>query len=148
MSYYHYPKGIRLPQIVKDGFIKLSTAGIEKREKPAAWLTMSPEWDASCNVGQILNQKNLEACKAYSSNEIESVTVNNDYMKKEIGMCRIVISETIPTISWAKFKYVSGISERMYNALDHFLWQKTFTQYKVAFAYEKEMVANYETSIQ
>jgi hypothetical protein len=39
-------------------------------------------------------------------------------MKKEIGMCRILISETVPVISWAKHKYVSGISEPMWYAID------------------------------
>lgn len=39
-------------------------------------------------------------------------------MKREIGMCRILINESLPVISWAKFKYVSKISEWMYEAID------------------------------
>jgi hypothetical protein len=35
-------------------------------------------------------------------------------------MCRILISETLPTISWAKFKHKSNISERTFNAIDSY----------------------------
>jgi hypothetical protein len=94
MSYYHYPKGSHLVSIVKNGIIKTTNKGCEKKEKPAAWLTKIPE------------------C------EVDTVTATFDYMKKEIDMCRILISETLPTISWAEFKYVSGISGIIYHALD------------------------------
>jgi hypothetical protein len=117
MSYYHYTKGSHLPKIVKDGIIKTTNNGCEKREKPAAWLTKSSEWEVACNVG-IVDSEGLEVGKTYSAKDVEIKTADNEYMKQVIGMCRIVISETLPTISWAKFKYVSGISDRMYNALD------------------------------
>lgn len=120
MSYYHYTKGCHLSNIVKDGIIKTTSAGCEKKEKPAAWLTKSPEWEVACNIGILTNAHELEIGKVYSSDEVESITVNNDYMKKEIGMCRILISETLPVISFAKFKYVSKISEFSYNALDSY----------------------------
>lgn len=117
MSYYHYTKGFHLPTIVNDGIIKTTNAGIEKREKPAAWLTKSPQWEICCNIGTILNQ-DLEAGKTYLLNDLERKTVTNSFMRKHIGMCRIVISETLPTVSWAKFKYANGISERMYDTLN------------------------------
>lgn len=96
MSYYHYTKGCHLPFIVKDGIIKTTNKGCDKKEKPATWLTKSPE------------------------GEVDTVTDPFDYMKKEIGMCRILISETLPTVSWAEFKYESGISDIMYYALDDY----------------------------
>ncbi len=96
MSYYHYTKGSHLVRIVKNGIIKTINKGCEKKEKPAAWLTKSPEW------------------------EVDKFTARIDYMKKEIGMCRILISETLPTVSWAEFKNVSGISDIMYKALDDY----------------------------
>jgi hypothetical protein len=120
MSYYHYTKGCHLPSIVKDGIIRTTNNGCEKKEKPAAWLTKSPEWEVACNIGQVLNYNDLVVGQVYSSDEVDLVTVNNDYMKKEIGMCRILISETLSTISWTKFKYVSKISEKTYYALDSF----------------------------
>lgn len=120
MSYYHYTKGCLLPSIVKDGIIKTSKSLVEKKEKPAVWLTKSPEWEKSCNIGKIVSQTELKPGCIYSSDEVRSVTVDNNYMKNEVGMCRILISETAQTVSFAKFKHVSGISERMYNALESY----------------------------
>jgi hypothetical protein len=118
MSYYHYTKGCLLPSIVRDGIIETSKVLIEKHEKPAVWLTKSPVWEPACNIGKVINGDELISGKLYPIDAIESITVNNDYMKKEIGMCRILISETVPVISWAKHKYVSGISEPMWYAID------------------------------
>lgn len=121
MSYYHYTKGCHLPSIVKDGIIKTSKNFLDKNEKPAAWLTKSPDWDVACNIGKVLNGKDLVSGQYYSTDQIDLVPVNNDYMKNEIGMCRILVSEDLPTISWAKFRYASGISENSYTSLDsHF----------------------------
>jgi hypothetical protein len=118
MSYYHYTKGCFLPSIVKDGIIETSKTVLEKNEKPVVWLTKSPIWESACNIGKIINHEKLLPGKIYSSDEVQSVTVSDDYMKKEVGMCRILISESLPVISWAKFKYESRISERRYSALD------------------------------
>ena len=120
MNYYHYTKGNHLAKIVNEGLIRTTDVLIEKKEKPAAWLTKSPEWEPACNIGKIFNAHELEVGKVYSSDEVDWRTVNNDYMKKEIGMCRILISESLPVISWAKFKYVSKISEAGYYALDKY----------------------------
>jgi hypothetical protein len=118
MNYYHYTKGCHLQSIVKEGMIRTTNNGCEKKERPAAWLTKSPEWDVACNIGHVLNYQELVSGQIYSSKEIDLVTATNEYMKKEIGMCRILISESLPVISWAKFKYVSKISEEGYNMLD------------------------------
>lgn len=118
MSYYHYTKGCHLPSIVKDGIIKTSKVLLDKKEKPAAWLTKSPIWETACNIGQVLNTNELVGGQTYSADEVQTITSSNDYMKKEIGMCRIVISDKLPVISWAKFKHVSRISEAYYDAID------------------------------
>jgi hypothetical protein len=118
MSNYHYTKGCHLPSIVKDGVIKQSTCLIEYKEKPAVWLTKSSEWEIACNIGKVINHQDFVSGQICDLNDIESVTVSNNYMKKEIGMCRILINESLPTISWAKFKYASGISESIFNAID------------------------------
>lgn len=118
MNYYHYTKGCHLAKIVNTGMIKTTKCGIEKKEKPAAWLTKSPEWEVACNVGTITNSQGLTTGQVYSSNDVDTVTASLDYMKKEIGMCRILISEKLPTVSWAKFKHVSRISANGYSALD------------------------------
>lgn len=120
MNYYHYTKGCHLPKIVRDGIIETSKVLIEKHEKPAVWLTKSPEWEVACNIGKVLNANDFVSGKLYPIDAINSVTVNNDYMKKEVGMCRILINETLPVISWAKFKYVSRISESTWEAIDSY----------------------------
>lgn len=118
MSYYHYTKGCHLPSIVKDGFIKTSAVLLDKHERPAVWLTKSPEWDIACNVGIVTNAKELIYGQIQYIHEVNMITSTIDYMKSKIGMCRILVNENIPTITWAKYKYVSGISEKLYNGLD------------------------------
>ena len=120
MSYYHYTKGCHLAKIVNEGLIRTSKNLIEKREKPAAWLTKSPEWEVACNIGIVTNMSELKAGKIYSSDKVDTVTATIEYMKREIGMCRVVISESLPVVSWAKFKHVSGISEQTYYAIDSY----------------------------
>lgn len=118
MNYYHYTKGCHLPSIVREGKIRTSNAGIENREKPAAWLTKSPEWDSACNFGVAVDIFNSQGEQTHSIDELDMVTATNNCIKREIGMCRIIISDKLPTITWAKFKYVSGISTDTFNAID------------------------------
>ncbi len=120
MSYYHYTKGCHLAKIVNEGIITTSKNLLDKKEKPAAWLTKSPIWEVACNSGLVTNNHQLKVGQVYTSAEVDTVTASNDYMKKEIGMCRILISESLSVVSWAKFKYVSGISLGVYNALDEY----------------------------
>jgi hypothetical protein len=118
MSYYHYTNGSRLGSILKDGIIKTSKILLDKKEKPATWLTKSPEWDLACNVGIVKNTKELAVEQDYLSDEVRIETADYDYMKKEIGMCRILINESLPVISWAKFRYVSGVEWTSYYVID------------------------------
>ncbi len=118
MSYYHYTNGCHLPSIVKEGMIRTTNIGCEKKERPAAWLTKSPEWDLACNVGIVKNTKKLADEQDYLNEEVRIETADYDYMKKEIGMCRILISESLPVIPWAKFRYVSGIEWTSYYVID------------------------------
>jgi hypothetical protein len=77
MSYYHYTKGCHLPSIVKDGIIETSKVLLDKHEKPAVWLTKSPEWEVACNIGKILNADEFVSGKEYPIDAINSVTVKN-----------------------------------------------------------------------
>ena len=124
MSYYHFTKGCHLAKIVNEGIIKTSKNHLDKKEKPAAWLTKSSEWDVACNIGIVKNIKELAIGQVYFSDEVDIETANNDYMRKEIGMCRILINENLPVISWAKFKYVSGITLSSYYAIDEYSRKK------------------------
>jgi hypothetical protein len=120
MSYYHYTKGYHLAKIVNDGLITTSKNYLDKKEKPVAWLTKSPIWEVTCNSGLVPNNQDLKVGQVYTSNKVKPVIASNDYMKKKIGMCRILVSDRIPVISWAKFKHVSGISSGFYYCLDKY----------------------------
>lgn len=112
MSYYHYTKGSHLSSIIKDGMIKTTNDECcEEKVKPAAWLTKSPEWEVACNTGIFTYDELVDGI-----NEIHSIPADDEYVKKEIGWCRILISENLPTTSWKEFKQVSGISKSGYNA--------------------------------
>jgi hypothetical protein len=118
MSIYHYTNGCHLAKIVNEGLIRTSKKFLDKKQKPAAWLTKSPEWDVACNVGIVKDTKKLAVEQDYFFDEVEIKIVDNDYMKKEIGMCRILINESLPVVSWAKFRYVSGIEWNSYYVID------------------------------
>lgn len=120
MSYYHYTKGYHLSSIVREGIIRTSSILLDRNEKPAAWLSKSPKWEVACNEGYVTNASDLEEGQVYSSEDVDVVTTTLNHMKKEIGMCRILIDEKLPTVSWAEYENVSGISEEVYQALDEF----------------------------
>lgn len=118
MSYYHYTNGCHLPSIVRFGIIKSSEILSEIHEKFAVWLTKSPEWEVACTVGKVISHDELVRSIEYPVDPIETVTADIDYMKKEIGMCRILISETVPVISWANLKEVGKILDAGYDFID------------------------------
>jgi hypothetical protein len=61
---YHYTTGRKLKQIINAGAINPTTAKIEPHEKPVAWFSTSPEWEATATkcsipgkVGQLITAK-------------------------------------------------------------------------------------------
>ena len=119
MSYYHYTNGLRLPSIVKDGIIKANRISYETNEKPTVWLTQSPKWDFACNVGVQINH-NLEIEKIHESKQGGMVTATTDYMRAELGMCRIEVSENLPTSTWSEYKYLDCIPENIYDSFNDY----------------------------
>ncbi len=121
MSYYHYTNGLRLPSIVKDGVIQTTTISNELNEKPALWLTKSPVWDIACNARVDVND-NLEIVKIHESKKGGMLSATTDYMKNQIGMCRIIINKPLQTNTWAEYKFLGHISEKVYDFFnDYFL---------------------------
>lgn len=120
MSIYHYTRATKVLGIVNGGFIRTSKNLIGKKEKPAVWLTKSPEWESAFMDGRLIHPTVVKSGSIYSTDQIQREATDIDFMKCEIGMCRIVIREDLPTVSWAKFKHVSGISEKSYNAIDSY----------------------------
>jgi hypothetical protein len=126
MNYYHYTKSMHLGSIVRGGEIRQSQIRTEKQEKPSVWLTTSSEWESACNVG-IVSPEIMKSSKIYGTIKPDQiVTATDDYMIKEIGQCRIVLKENLPVVTWAKYKYVSGISEKMYDQMHSFNTNKGF----------------------
>lgn len=108
MSNYHYTKAVNLPSIINEGKIRTTILTGVKKEKPAVWLTTSEEWEPCCSSGKIDRLTN------------STKTMSLDEMKEIMGVCRIKISEKLPTVTWAKFKHVGGISEELHNNLTDF----------------------------
>lgn len=99
MSNYHYTKAVHLPSIINEGKIRTTIVTCDKNEKPAVWFTSSEEWEPCCNVGKM-----DPFTKRFTA-------ISFDEMQENFGVCRIKISEKLPTISWAKFKYAGKISD-------------------------------------
>ncbi len=120
MIHYHYTKGCLLPSIVRDGIIKASKENLDKQERPVVWLSKSPHWEVACNKGKVLYGNIFNCTASHPKDIFNSITVNNDYMKREVGMCRILISETVPLVSWDRYKYAGNIPESVYEAIDSY----------------------------
>jgi hypothetical protein len=95
MNYFHYTKAICLPHILNDGYIRLSTKFIRKHEKPVVWLTKSEQYERTCTLATDENVVDL------------------------IGRARIRINSELPTITFARFRYVSGIDDNLYLRLKY-----------------------------
>jgi len=108
MSNYHYTKAVHLPSIINEGKIRTTIVTGAKKEKPAVWLTTSEEWEPCCSSGKIDPINN------------SSKTMSLEEMKETMGVCRIKVSEKLPTVTWAKFKYVGGITEFLHNYFTEF----------------------------
>jgi hypothetical protein len=61
---FHYTSGEKLKQIINSGHIRPSTAHVPLNEKPVAWFSTSPEWEATATkcsipgkVGQLITAK-------------------------------------------------------------------------------------------
>ncbi len=108
MNNYHYTKAIHLPSIINEGLIRTTLITNSKKERRAAWLTKSEEWEVCCSASSI-NPSNGP-----------SMRLNNEEMRDMFGMCRIKISDSLPTISWQKFKYVGKVSEMDYECFTYY----------------------------
>lgn len=108
MSNYHYTKAVHLASIVNEGKIRTTTITNDKKERPAAWLTKSDEWEVCCSAATLDSQGNTQS------------RLSVDEMKESFGVCRIKIKETLPTTNWAKFKYVGKVSASNYYLFDEF----------------------------
>jgi hypothetical protein len=108
MNNYHYTKAIHLANIINEGEIRTTLVTGDKKERPAVWLTKSEEWEVCASPG--------------STDPITGINtlMTLQEMKESVGVCRIKISEMLPTTSWAKFKYDGKISETVHQHLTEY----------------------------
>ena len=108
MSNYHYTKAVHLANIVNDGEIRTTIITSDKKERPAVWLTRSEEWEVCCSGNRVDKDGRFKS----------RLTLKE--MRETLGICRIKINESLPTTSWAKFKYVGNISDSLYESFNDF----------------------------
>ncbi len=118
MSYYHLTKGLHLPSIVNEGLIRTTLISDEKKEKPAVWLTQSTDWDNACNANELISPLEAESEWINKIFGKKDRRLNFSEMRSILGLSRIKIKESLPVTTWAKYKYVGGISENFYTAFD------------------------------
>jgi hypothetical protein len=112
MNNYYYTKAVNLISIINEGKIRTTLLTGTKKEKPAVWLTTSEESEPCCSLGKI--DPLINTTKTMYLGEIKEI----------MGVCRIKISEKLPTVSWAKFKHIGGIPEELHNSLTDFIDNK------------------------
>lgn len=108
MNNYHYTKAMHLPSIINEGMIRTTLITRSKKERRATWLTKSEEWEVCCSAGCI------------DPSNGTSIRISNEEMRDTFGMCRIKISDSLPTTSWQKYKYVGKVSEMDYECFTHY----------------------------
>ena len=97
---YHYTTGLKLKQIINSGHIRPSTAHVPLNEKPVAWFSTSPEWEATatkCSITGKLGQ--LITAKAQGG--LVRITVP--------GICAPYVFQQLPLIAGTKPSVCIGL---------------------------------------
>jgi hypothetical protein len=88
---HHYTTGLKLRAIIDSGAIKPTTAKIEPHEKPVAWFSTSPEWEATATKVSILGKAG------------QVLTA-----KAEGGLVRITVPSTCAPYTFPQLPLVAG----------------------------------------
>ena len=100
LRFFHYTSPTYLPAIIKAGYIKFATAGIDKKEKPAVWLSTNPVWEHTATKIGMINGIPTQ------------MTMEQQY--KLVGLARIEVQRLDDFVSWKKFRHVSGVTEQSF----------------------------------
>lgn len=120
---WHYTNGLVIDEIVKAGFIKLATAGVDAGEKPAAWFSTNPTWDLSANRGNLLLKKSdFPVGVKFDVNpqeDFEEKPFDPEEMEQVFkGRFRIgVLPEAAPH-GWESFKRLSGMKKEIAEVME------------------------------
>ena len=100
LRFFHYTSPTYLPTIIKAGYIKLATEGIDKNEKPAVWLSTNSIWEHTATKIGIIN------------GVPNQLTMEQQY--KFVGLARIEVQRIEGFVDWNVFGSVSGVTEQSY----------------------------------
>ena len=107
MRVFHYSCGTRIAQILESEIIRATSAYIEKWELPAVWCTVSELWEPTAN----------KMVQDPQTGEIRVGTMEDTRLLGN-GLGRIEIRPDAASYTWHSFRRPSGISCKMYKALE------------------------------
>lgn len=103
--FFHYTAEDRLETILDSEHIKVATANLPKKVKPAAWFSTNETWEHT-------------ATKFAMNERGELTELSLDEMIEMCGLARIEIEPTTPLITWAKYRHESGMSVQLADELE------------------------------
>jgi hypothetical protein len=117
---WHYTNGGAIDAIIESGIVDLARAGIGAHERPAAWFSTNPAWEASANRGNVFLKKRDYQPGAVSvkTEDIEEKPFDPDKMDREMGRFRIGVLAEAARHGWESFKKLSGIDKDVAMALE------------------------------
>jgi hypothetical protein len=119
---WHYTNGLVIDDILSDGVIKLATAGVQRPERPAAWFSTNPTWDASANRGNMtLKKREYQpgVIHVNLSKDIEETPFDPAKMDEVFkGRFRIGVIAEAASHGWESFKKLSGMDKAVARALE------------------------------
>jgi hypothetical protein len=80
---WHYTKGTRIDAILEDGFIRPTSIGISKGERPIVWFSTRQDWEPTITAGLAEDGITLE-----------------DYVQAAKGLFRIGVADDFPLKTW------------------------------------------------
>ncbi len=96
MGIWHYTRLARLEEIIKSGVIRLTTAGIDKKEQATAWFSTNPDFEPTITSGEGKDE-------LYQLGE---------------GPARIEVVPDLPFRTWKEHKKKSGIDKLWAEAIE------------------------------
>lgn len=104
LRFFHYTSPSYLPSIIRSGYIKLATAGIDKKEKPAVWLSTNTVWEHTATKIGVINGVPTQMTK--------------EQQHRLVGLARIEVKRLEGFVSWTEFGNASGVSKQSFEFME------------------------------
>lgn len=105
LKFFHYTSPSYLPAIIKSGYIKLATAGIDIGERPAVWLSTNTIWEQTATKIGVINGVPTQ--------------MTMEQQCKFVGLARIEVKRLDGFVDWEKFMHVSCVSRQSYKFMEN-----------------------------